>query len=248
MLESLLFNAEKKTNLLRIFVISFAITLTLSIANYFIGGNSLFLVSFVSLALSYPIVNYIRQMTADEIEEQLASKHLLKRHEKELGVFWAIFIGVLAGFIVTNPLISDYTFQKQFVDSLSGDIINDTKLFEAILLNNTEVFFVTFILSILVFSSLIFVLVWNISIISYYISTLSPFSSSLTTILLLLPHGLLEIGGYVFAGIAGSLVSYRIDRLRKFNHKLNNQFFKDISMLLILGIILVLFGAVVEVL
>ena len=132
MFESLLFNAEKNNYYFRLIFISFLITFILSVVNYFIGANSLFLVALISLALSYPIVNYIRSMDKEELEFQMKSKLLIFRHQKELIVFWAIFLGVLFGLIASSFLISDFTYQQAFISKISGDVTQNNKSFTEI--------------------------------------------------------------------------------------------------------------------
>lgn len=248
MFERYFLDAEKNMYILRILLISFIITVILGFFNYFIGNISMFLVALVSLALSYPIVNYVRSMNEKELKSQMESSELLLRHEREMTVFWFLFIGVTLGFFFVSILFPtmDWEYQDRFVTDVSGEITKTTHTFESVFMNNFVVGVLTFILSFLVFAGLIFVLVWNASIVAYYLYSLSNYSSSLIYGLSLLPHALLEVGGYVFAGIAGSVLAYKFDRAKEFNHKIDEEFVKDLSLLLVGAFFLILFGAFVE--
>jgi uncharacterized membrane protein SpoIIM required for sporulation len=248
MLENFLFEAESKDSHFKIILSGLIITFVLAIVNSYIGGNSLFLVALISLALSYPYVNYIRSMNKEELEQQMSEKRIIFRHQRELIVLWSLFIGVMLGFIISAPLISDYTYQQAFISEISGHATKTNLSFTDIFLNNLEVNALTFAISFLVSSGLLFVIIWNISIISYYLQTIGGYDIAIKTALMILPHGLLEIGGYIFAGIAGALLAMKIDRKRKFDHKLDKQFYMDFSYLALFSITLIFIGAALEVL
>ena len=146
------------------------------------------------------------------------------------------------------PLEQDYSYQESFVLDVSGYITQGHLSFSEILVNNLTVAFFTFILSFLVFSAMVFVLVWNASIVSYYLFSLGSIKQSFLVGALLLSHGLLEIGGFMLAGIAGSLLAYRFDKRKKLTSSLNKQFYVDLGLLLGSSIFLIVFGAIIEVL
>lgn len=246
MLERFLLNAEENLNIFKIFFSCFLITVVLAYINSFIGGNSLFLVALISLALVYPVVNYIRSMTKKELQTRMNSLNLIKRHDCELIVFWTIFIAITVGLYVSFPLITDYTYQGAFVEKITGNFFNNTAFFKEIFFNNMIVALFTFVISLITFSGLIFVLVWNASILAYVLNDFN-YKDAFLSSLFYLSHGLFEIGGFVLVGIAGALLAYRIDRWKKFDHKLNGEFYKDLVILIIGGILLVLIGALIEI-
>ena len=176
----------------------------------------------------------------------MKAKLLILRHEREMTVFWAIFVGLVIGLYISTPLITDFTYQEAFKNKVSGNITQSQFSFTQILLNNLEVNLMTFIISFLAFSGLIFVLVWNASIVSYHLYSLSSHKLALLQGLIFLSHGLLEIGGYILAGIAGSILALKIDRKTKFNHSLNKEFLKDLFILIFASILLVFIGAGIE--
>ena len=136
MLERFFLKAEKNHHYISIILISFLITLILCGVNYLIDGNSLFLVALVSLAISYPVVNYMRSQTEKEFNDKLKNNSLIQRYEKELVLFWGIFLGITLGFYSLFPIISDYSVQETFVTEITGNMTNPDIGFEKILINN----------------------------------------------------------------------------------------------------------------
>jgi uncharacterized membrane protein SpoIIM required for sporulation len=197
---------------------------------------------------------------SDVYSGKLLHKSFFKRYESEIIIFWGLFIGVVLGMYVCNffGLTTDFQYEKAFVESVSGNIINfDSGLFEGILVNNLFVAFNTFLISLFFFSGLIFVVIWNASILAYYLYNLNSHSVALVTGLNLLVHALLEIGGYVWAGILGAVLSYRLSiyflgygNLDKYSKKkvLDKSFALDCLVMFLLCVGFIFLGAVVEVL
>jgi hypothetical protein len=246
MFERYLLDAEQKAKFFRIFIIVLAITIVIGAFNYFIGGNSLFYVALLALALAYPVIHYVRSMPKLESELQHGANALLKRHERELVVFWSIFLAAVVGMYLMLPWTKDFTFQEAFVSSVSGNITNTAAPFMQILLNNLQVLGFTFVIGFIAFSGLIFILLWNASIVVYVLSELSKSTAALHGILYM-SHGLLEIGGYILIGMVGSILAYRVDRRKNFNHEIDKIFIKDISLLALCAVLLIVIGAVIEV-
>ena len=249
MLERFFLHAEKTHNYLVIIGISFLVSVLLSIVNYFIQGNSLFLVALIALSLSYPIVNYLRQQTKKEFTTTSTFKEFFERYENELAIFWGVFLGITLGFYAGIPLLDNLDAQENFATAVNGYITQGELGFEKILFNNLVVGFFTFLLSVISFSGLVLVLSWNASILAYYVWSFTTLKESVVVGLMVLPHGLLEIAGYVLLAIAGSLLSYKLDtNFSKRKFVLSKQVIKDITLLIILGISFILIGAFFEVL
>ena len=255
MLEKFLFDAEKEARPLRIFVGVCIITCVAGVINYFLGGNALFLVALVALAICAPLTNYIWSMDKEEIETQLKENELIYRHEKELVVFWSAFAGIVLGmfllgqgFFLGPTLINDFTYQQAFVNQISGHATQTQGSFASILINNIGVLLFTFIVCLFSLSGLMLVIVWNASIVSYYLLQLGSTQMAAKHAFLLLGHGLLEIGGYVLVGIAGSLISYKTTRGHSLKNRLDVMFWKDFTTLVVMSIVMIVLGAVLEVL
>jgi uncharacterized membrane protein SpoIIM required for sporulation len=141
---------------------------------------------------------------------------------------------------------------------LEGEITGfNNIMFSQILFNNLFLVFNTFVTSSLFLLALIFVVVWNASILAYYLYSLSSHSNAAVTFLNVLVHALLEIGGYVWAGLLGAILSYRFSiyfigygGFSNINRKkvLNKTFAIDCLTLFCLCISFIFLAAVVEVL
>jgi uncharacterized membrane protein SpoIIM required for sporulation len=259
MLEIMLSNAERNHNFFKIIFIGLFLSLVVGFVNSFLGSISIFLVAFISLALSYPVTKYLREIEKIN-SDKILDKSFFKRYESEIGVFWALFVGTVIGmyFLNLTGLTTDFEYEESFVSNLKGEITGfDTIIFSQILFNNLFVAFNTFVISSLFFSALIFVVVWNASILAYYLYSLSSHSNAAITFLNVLVHALLEIGGYVWAGLLGAILSYRLSiyfigygGFSNTNRKkvLNKTFAIDCLILFCLCISFILLGAVFEVL
>jgi len=255
MLEIAFFDAERKQRFWMVFFICLMVSFGLGFVNYFIGGISVFLIAFVCLAFSYPITKYMRELNFKNMD-RFYYKKFFQRFDQEIFIFWAVFVGVVIGFYLTNVigLTSDFQYEKSFVGALNGNIILDN-FFYSVFFNNLSVAFYTFILSFFLFSGLIFVVVWNASIVAYYLFSLNSHGLATLTGLGFLVHALLEIGGYVWAGIFGAVLSHRIavryfgyGKLPSFKRKkvMDRTFVLDCFLFLVLSIGFIFFGAVVE--
>ena len=269
MLDRIIIQEKKKGNYLILILISFSLTILLSFINMFLGGNSLFLVALISLAFAYPLTSSARKLEREEIDRIAKSKKIFSKYKKELLLFWSLFIGITLGLYISYPFITDYTYQQKFFESISGYITNSNLTFLKILIKNLEVAFFTFIISFFIYSAIIFVIAWNASILAYFLTSFGSAKEAFITAIFLLSHGLLEIGGYIFAGIAGALFALRLDvayssqyyksyeegkpkikkdRRHTFEKLINKQLIIDIIYLLSLAVIFITTAAIIEVL
>lgn len=248
MIERWLFKAEEDNDLLRLFLEIFLITILLSFLNILLGGNFLFLVSLTALTMAYPLTKYIRHQDHLELTVAASTKSMVARFDKQVVVCWCIFLAVTLAFAVTFPLIKDASFQEGFVNSISGAVTQESIGFSKILFNNLNVAVLTGLIALISTSGLIFVLFWNASILVYVLSKAASAIDSSWLFVSLLGHGLLEIGGYVFIGLAASLLSYRFERYRRFSKDVDKVLMKNVALLLILSFAFILAGAIVEIL
>jgi uncharacterized membrane protein SpoIIM required for sporulation len=249
MLDNFIFKSEKNYSFFRVFLGCFILTLIISFFNYFIGGDFLFLVALVSMALVYPVINFILSFNKEELEKQMSCRVLFLRHEREMLVFLSLFFAVTLGFFISSfYFISDFTYQKSFINLISGNFLDFSNSFFLILINNLLVGFFTFLISMLIFSGFVFVLVWNASILAYFMYSLKSSSSIFISFISILPHLLFEIGGFILAGFAGTVVAYKFYRRDKFGHNFDKEFFKDLLILILMSFIFIFLGAVIEIL
>ena len=90
-----------------------------------------------------------------------------------------------------------------------------------------------------------FIIVWNASILGVYIGYLAENITHIPVVALsFLPHGLPEIGGYLFAGMAGGILSASL--IRRHSMDITKKIFVDCLLLLAIGAVLILVAAGIE--
>ncbi len=222
----------------------------LILSGVFLGGSLYFEIPFfaflilLAVALTCPFINFLKKDDLEELEKKFTESDLLKRHSKELVVFWILFVALVLGFY-TALLINPNTYLYNPNMGITG--ITDNPTFVSVLLNNLGVFFLTFMLCLISVSAIIFIIQWSALLISLYMIKIGEIIPSLLTALLLLSHGLLEIGGYILAGFTGILISTKFDvHERKVSSKYSKQLLKDSIILFAIGFILIVLGAFIE--
>ncbi|MFP4401800.1 MAG: stage II sporulation protein M [Candidatus Nanoarchaeia archaeon] len=248
MFERYFFESIKNHNYIKIFLFSLIITLLLSFVNSFIGSNALFLVALISLALAPTLITYFKQLNSNEIKRIFTPNKLISNHLEEIVISWSLFLGVSIGFYLSiiGGFTTELVYHEAFTNQLSAMMTQFDELFLPILFNNLTVALFTFVLSFLIFSAMIFMIVWNASLVSYYITTLTSSTQALSHSLLILPHGLLEIAGFVLAGIAGGILSQRFEDLKTLNREQTKEFREDIAFLLLFSFLFILIAAGIE--
>ena len=221
----------------------------------YIGIISVFLVSLVG---AYPMITYLRKKEAEEMKGKMCEEKLLKRHEDELVMYLSFFLGVTLGFVISSYFLPTGYFEIQegvilsIRGSITGNILSNS-FFQMIISNNIWVFFLTFLVSFLFSAGMIFILVWNASVLGVF---LARASRNITHFHLLavsyLPHGLLEIAAYILAGISGALVSYQFDyyfiRKDKYDFDSVIRAIKDVMILITIGLVCLFLAGLIEVL
>lgn len=246
--------------ILSVFFTLISVVLVNNLVPFRVDGQELagvMVVLITSLAVAYPFVHYLLRREQEEVKEQWAEPRMLRRHAEEFALYISFFLGCTVAFAISTFYVPDgfYDIQVQVLDSIgapimTGQVIDSTFLME-IIINNLWVFLVTFILTFFVTSGVVFILVWNASVLGVLIGNLSQslFEVPLRT-LPYLPHGIPEIGAYVLAGIAGALMSYEAE-LYLFGEADKDHDYvlaKDALILLVIGIVAIFVAGVIEVL
>jgi uncharacterized membrane protein SpoIIM required for sporulation len=258
MFERLWLKDELENKYFHIFIFGVVLTIiSLLLTNYILPiKNGLVAVFLVSLAAAYPLVAHLR--VEEEEEEKLIKKHkeknLLKRHENELMIYLSFFLGVMivfvaAGFLLPNSFFSP---QNEIVKGITGFATFQTgnsvsvNVLSSILSNNLIIFLLAFALSFVISAGMVFILVWNASVLGVFLSKI--ISANPLIALSYLPHGLLEISGFVLAGIAGALLSHQFEHFKRGHHKKSvfRGILKDIGILLFIGVIVIIIGGLIE--
>lgn len=242
--------------------------------------SGMMVVLFTSLAVAYPFVRYLLQGEEKEVSERWNEERLLHRHLHELVLYLSFFFGTMTAFAISSFFVSPsfYSIQCSILGSLnlpigqncriltdgtqfltgsflSGGVTGNAAaagdLMLAIIRNNLFVMGVTFVITFFLTSGIIFILAWNASVLGVWIGSISssPAHIALFTLPYLL-HAILEIGGYVLAGVAGALLSYQIEALITHDEgaeAVNQTVLMDVIILLVLGVLAILAGGYVEV-
>lgn len=236
-------------------------------------------VLFTSLAVAYPFVRYLLQGEEREVSERWGEERLLHRHLHELVLYLSFFFGAMTAFALSSFFVSPsfYSIQCSILGSLNLPIGQNCRILTegtqfltgsflgggvtgnaaagdlmlTIIRNNLFVMGITFIITFFITSGIIFVLAWNASVLGVWIGSISssPAHVALFTLPYLL-HAILEIGGYVLAGVAGALLSYQIEALIMHEdgaEAVNRTVLMDVLILLVLAILAILAGGYVEV-
>lgn len=248
MLERWIFQAEEELDFLKLFVEIFVLTICLAFVNSLIGGNFLFLVALTSITLAYPITKYIRHQDHLELTRYQTEHSLFGRLNRQLLVGWCVFLAVTLAFLITFPLLKDVSFQANFISSITGAITQSSIGFNKIVLNNLFVAFMVGIIALISTSGLVFVLLWNSSILVYVIASAVTIADGFNILVRSIGHGLLEIAGYILMGLAASLLAYRFERFKRFPKEANLILLKHVIFITLLSILFIVVAAILEVL
>ncbi len=233
----------------------------------------------LSIAVSYPFVRYMIEHEDREITADWHERRLLHRHASELLLYMSFFLGATAAFSIARFLFAGSFFGVQCsVLKLLGRpitnqcevLISQAGLFNppgataaaaaaapdlgAIFLNNLWVYISTFLLTFVFTSGIIFILAWNASVLGVWIGSVSH--SALDSLIavpfitaLYLPHGILEVGAYILAGIGGALLSRQgeVYLFHPESSRMTGRVVKDVLILLVLGVLALVLGAIIEV-
>ncbi len=274
-LESLLnpFRAEK--NPWEMFFVGFlyssvAIILSLWI---FSGEASLVMVFFTVMACIPIIYNTIR---FEERKDMVVAKekNLLHEHNKAIIYFLYLFMGITLScvvwyvFLPANTVNSLFAVQTQTIESInnmvSGRAFGRMGEVMTIFSNNVKVLIFAIIFSFIYGAGAIFILTWNATVIGTAIgkfirSNLSLYASLFgfekisgyfqvvsVGLLKYSLHGIPEILGYFYGGLAGGIISVAIIN-KHYQDKKFSKILTDVSHLLLLSLFYILMAALIEV-
>ncbi|MFB6167092.1 MAG: stage II sporulation protein M [Candidatus Nanohaloarchaea archaeon] len=261
MFERLVLEYSNSENYLDIFLVSLffallSIFLVDNLVTFQVGRTDLggiIAVLLTSLSVSYPFVTYMIRQEDRELLQRWEEKKLVRRHARQLELYMSFFFGVTFAFALSVFYLPDsfYSVQLQVLQSIRGPTGNMVLngLLMQIVSNNMWVFAVTFVLAFFVSSGIIFILAWNASVLGVLIGSLADHALQVPFVTLFyLPHGLLEVGGYVLAGIAGSLMSYAVERPVQGKEKdLHLRVLKDVAVMVGVGAVLIVAAGLIEV-
>lgn len=263
MLERVIVEVDQSDHYLDIGILSLfftllAVLLVNSLIPFHVGDTNLagvMTVLIASLAVAYPFSHHIMRREQDDIAERLSERRLLHRHLDDLKLYTVYFLGTTVAFAISTFFVPEsfYSIQIAVLESIgapTGQVVGDP-LFHVILENNVWVMLVTFVLTFFITAGIVFILAWNASVLGVLIGDLSHSMLEVPFMTLpYLPHGLLEIGGYILAGIAGAILSYGVELgvVEGQSFAVEETVIKDVVTLMVLAGICIVAGAAVEVL
>lgn len=234
------------------------------IAHYFVpfrvAGEpltGLIAVVLASLAASYPLIKFLEdEVTETEEDRKKSIKDefdLLDRHKVEVEVYLAFFLGATLAFGIGNSFAPEaFGVQHEVIGSIRPDVaagrIISPGFFMEIITNNLSVFFTTLLLSFFLTAGMVFILVWNASILGVFISEISKGLVDLPIVALsYLPHGILEISAYIIAGLSGFFLSHEVREIVQWEDKeCAMKLMMDSFLLLGIGLVLLVVAGIIE--
>jgi uncharacterized membrane protein SpoIIM required for sporulation len=218
--------------------------------------TGLFAVMFTIIPAVYLITTVIKK--EEQIEQHAMERHMkqnfFRRHAKDGMFFLFFFFGVTIAFAIWSFILPQEAFMVQLIkitDIRGGAtgmalVKGSFDSFLGVFANNTQVLLFSYVFSLLFGAGAVFILVWNASVLGIFIGNISKSLFEIPIqIIPYLPHGILEIGGYIAAALAGGLLSAAI--LRSHRKEILVKIFLDTMIILGIGFFLVFLGAVVEV-
>lgn len=222
-------------------------------------------VAFTSILL-LPLLRKL--FSLEEKKEKHERSFSLSRLFKDEGGFIRVYIGIAAGifiaYCVATILLPNIHVNSLFREQLElrglhGKAIGfDDSLFLGILLNNWWVLVACFMLSLITGDGAIFLISWNASLWgtifgitaknAAFVSGVSPWNYLILVLIIVLPHALIEMFSYIFAGIAGGFISsdMELDKGESKKSQFQKLFYSYTGALIMCALFLLILGALVE--
>jgi uncharacterized membrane protein SpoIIM required for sporulation len=234
-------------------LISAQLWFQVNISNVSVNLTGLFAVIFTIIPSVFFVTLMIKREEA--LEEDYIKKHyheskFFERHVRDFVIFLYFFAGVTLAFAFWYMILSGDTFIVQVAKinqmrGLGGAATSIHPNFSAILANNLNVMFFSFMFSFILGAGAVFIIVWNASILGVAIGKDAasiidiPAISSLYVL-----HGVPEIAGYIAAALAGGLISAAI--IRRHGSKVLSKVLYDALMIIMFAVFSVVCGAFIE--
>ncbi len=234
-----------KKNEWYLFIYSFVVTCVAFLTAYYIfpAAASVVAIFFIVIVMLPAFYRFL--ITEEEyIEELCCNSHvrhktieavssLFERNRDVIIAYTYLFIGVafastlLYTFLPSTYLSGAFSFQKETLHAIRGDLTSPSIEFVKIFFNNLRVSFVAFLLSFFFGTGALFVITWNATIVGVFFGELArefverglckgaaailAFLFGSASIML---HAVPEITAYFLAGIAGGILSLGVYRSR----------------------------------
>ncbi len=267
MFDTIIFSGEDTTASEAVIATALAVIASLLIAQFIlpfhVGGidlGGLVAVFFTSLALVYPFTSYIKERDLEEITASWEEPRLLRRHAEEVKIYLTSFLAATFIFAAAVLILPDRFFTIQYtvldaMNSLSGmtgatGFITADSFFINIVTNNLSLLGATFALSFLISGGMVFVLVWNASILGVLIGATSDHLLEVPVRTApYLVHGSIEVTAYILAGLAGTLLAIDTETLMTSGKDDIHNYIRparDVTVLLSLAFLLIIIAGLIE--
>ena len=270
MLEALINPKEAENKPLHVFFVAILFTLVSiytaqAVFSYY---ASMLTVAFITI-LFVPLFQRLFVIEEEKerkiFRERMDYASIFRRHEDIIKVYTAFFLGVVVAtttFLTLFPQPGESVFKLQ-MDTLAvmrgtGAVTFNMDNFFHYLSNNTSVLGFAFLISFFFGTGAVFILSWNATVIGTFLyigiksmveegaplglAYLYGLPAGLLSISI---HGIPEILGYFFAGIAGGILSVGVIRERIFSNEFR-QVFRDSLIFLLSAEVLIVIGAFLE--
>lgn len=224
-----------------------------NVANVNVNLTGIFSVIFTIIPSVFFVTLMIKREEA--LEEDYIKKHyhesrFFERHVKDFVIFLYFFAGITLAFAFWYMILTGDTFIVQVAKinqmrGLGGAVTSIHPNFSAILANNLNVMFFSFMFSFILGAGAVFIIVWNASILGIAIGKDAaslidiPAISSLYVL-----HGVPEIAGYIAAALAGGLISAAV--IRRHGSQVMSKVLFDALLIIMFAVFSVVCGAFIE--
>lgn len=184
--------------------------------------------------------------------------NLLLGHFKTLSFLIFLFLGFVIAFTFWTIVLPHQTVETIFdlqestimgVSQITG-AFNSEEVLISIIFNNLRVLFLAILFALFYGAGAIFILVWNASIMGFVIGELARNTLGLQHIPLItlkyFLHGIPEILAYFIGALAGGIIFITLIR-GDFRKKRIRRTIIDVTILILIAILLIIFAALIEV-
>lgn len=248
-------------------------TIAIFLSLWVFPGNASLAMVFFTVMATLPLMMHIIGFEKEKEEHCHSEIEALKAHERAIPFFVFVFIGLLLAYSVwfvvlpTETVGELFSTQTQTIKQInyyvSGNAIGPGH-FGAILSNNIKVLTFCVLFSFIYGAGAIFILTWNASVIGAAIGnttreiiskiaiagglsgTATYFHAFSLGLLRYLIHGIPELTGYFFGGLAGGIISVAMIK-HEFGSEKFTMTMKDALTLLMVALICLVIAGILEV-
>lgn len=222
-------------------------------------STSLAIVFLTTLSCLYVVQGAIKMEEKKE-KNWNSERWLLKEHKPIAVLILALFIGFTFSFALWAFFLPSETsstiFQLQGssieqIKLITGKTIDTTATFSNIFNNNMKIILVSLIFALFYGAGVIYIIVWNASVMGFVIGTLSRETFGLIALPIAFAkyflHGIPEILAYILTSIAGGILYFAFIKGDLTNKNKVKRIILDVASLILISILLLIFSVILEV-